>query len=35
MYIPGEDVLTTSWHRVRDAGSAVGELASATLSRRT
>lgn len=32
MYIPGEDVLTTSWHRVRDAGSAVGDLASATLS---
>jgi hypothetical protein len=32
MNIPGEDVLSTSWHRVRDAGSAVGELAGATLS---
>jgi hypothetical protein len=31
MNIPGEEVLTTSWHRVRDAGSAVGELASETL----
>jgi hypothetical protein len=28
MNIPGEDVLSTSWHRVRDAGSAVGELAT-------
>ncbi len=24
----GKDVLSTSWHRVRDAGSAVGELAT-------
>jgi hypothetical protein len=32
MNIPGEDVLSTSWHRVRDAGSAVGDLAGATLS---
>lgn len=28
MNIPGEDVLSTSWHRVRDAGSTVGELAT-------
>ena len=32
MNIPGEDVLSTSWHRVRDAGSSVGELAGHTLS---
>lgn len=28
MNISGDDVLSTSWHRVRDAGSAVGELAT-------
>ena len=32
MNIPGQDVLSTSWHRVRDAGAAVGELAGHTLS---
>jgi hypothetical protein len=32
MNIPGEDVLSTSWHRVRDAGAAVGELAGPMLS---
>ena len=32
MNIPGEDVLSTSWHRVRDAGTAIGGLAGATLS---
>ncbi len=28
MSTSGDDVLSTSWHRVRDAGSAVGELAT-------